>query len=348
MKRVTVRRWIMAGLVVGLAAGPSVSVRADDRDAGGDAGIAVSGTNWYWKSTDTITSADAVTGGAGLGTADDALGLAQLLSGIPEGDVGVSYQAFDDPDAPSMAAAVILSTRRLQTDPTRATITLTVDPEATRNPATLPVLRACPTTDYVNPDPGPSDDTEAPGIHTDACTDAEPSDGTYTFDLTDIVRTWRTDPTLPTVVLVVPNPEEAVPYTLALHGGREGVAATARTAPGPETPTTTGPPHSPTTPPATTGQTFTPTTPSFGADVPPPRPPETPGAVTEPDTVTPELASPRPVAVPRIPGARFNTALWLAGLCLLLSLTGLRRGASVALTPERALFLERLRARVGN
>lgn len=335
-------KWVSALALVAASSAPGLLAVAP---AWADSGVSsVLASNWYWQEQDNVTPPGAP-GGLPVGAPSE-------TSGIPAGDLGVSYQTQVD-----KVAALNFDVSSLVPGSTvsKFTVTTPVDTAANNIANDVPHLAACPAIDAFKPGTGPSPFSEVPPQGTSVCVDAKYDTGksAYTFDITQIANDWAQGAPVNGIV-IQPKLGDATPFNYALKGAKDIRVTLDIVAP--------AAPVAPVAPPADSGSGFvaappssfdsgtTATAPLTSVDAPPltaPAPAVMPAAA--PVVAAPQ-AAPAAAVRPLGESLRPNGAFWLAllGLAALLLLAGLVLGdplEPVAADPRRRRFADVIRAR---
>jgi hypothetical protein len=325
-------RWISVAALLGAAGAPGLFSAAP---AWADSlATQVDAASWYWAEQ------------AGVGPLP--AGAPREASGVPAGDLGVSYTT----DVDKVAALAF----GVSSAPTGAlfdafTVTMPLDPAGHQlvPPNGAPVLVACPALDPVADGADPGALSAAPTQNTVECVDGKFDAGksTWTFELASLATDWAAGVPANGVV-IRPKPGDATQFNYAFLGKKDIKVVASYSAP-------VSPVTAPVAPPAGSGSGFVPA-PSFDSGSVPVAPgqPVTPVA-PQPQVMPPPapvVAAPAtaPAAAIQVDALRPSGSFWLAllGLGALLLLAGLVLGDPmdpIVLDARRRRFADVIRAR---
>src|SRR4051794_18100883 len=307
-------RWLSVAAVLCASAAPALSATTAWADS---LTTQVDNASWYWAEQ------------AGVGPAP--VGAPRDASGVPAGDLGVSYTTdVDKMTALSFALDGVPDGASF----TSFTVTMPFDPAAQQLANGTPQIVACPALDPVpdGQDPGPLAST--PTQNSVGCADGKyDGKGAWTFDLSAIAVDWAGQSA--NGVVVRPKPGDSTPFSYAFLGKKDinvaasyspPVAAVAEPAPAPPTDAGTGVAQPPSG--FDSGSAM--------ADVPALAPVNPPVAAPQPQVMPPAapvVAAPAaPAAAVTVDALRPQSSFWLAllGIAVLLVLTGLVLGDPMA------------------
>ena len=331
-------RWMSVVALVGAAGAPGLVSAAP---AWADSLTpAVSAASWYWAEQ-TLTAPEV--GPLPAGTPREA-------SGVPSGDLGVSYTTDVD-----KVAALGLGVDGAPTGAIfdRYTVTMPLDPDADQlaPPNAAPQLSACAALDPVadGADPGPL--SAAPTQNSVDCVDGKFDAGkaAWTFELAGIATDWAGGVAANGIV-VRPKAGDATQFNYAFLGKKDIKVQASYFAP-------TAPVTAPVAPPADSGSGFVPA-PSFDSGSAPipaiqpvtpvaPQPQVMPAPAPGPAVAAPATV---PAAAVQVDALRPSGQFWLAllGFAVLLVLAGLVLGDPmdpIVLDARRRRFADVIRAR---
>jgi hypothetical protein len=295
----------------------------------------VDSASWYWAEQATVGPAP--------------VGAPREASGVPAGDLGVSYTNDVDKVA---ALGFGLSAGPKGALFTTFTVTMPLDPAGQQltSPAATPQLAACVALDPIadGQDPGPL--ASAPTQNSVGCVDGRFDAGksTWTFELSSFATDWAAGGSDAGIV-VRPKPGDATQFNYAFLGKKDIKVAADYSAP--LAPVAAPAPAAP----AGSGFVAAPPLDSGSAPVAPLAPVSAPVAAPQPQVLppaAPPAAAPAttPVAATTVDALRPNGTFWLAllGLGALLLLLGLVLGDPmdpIVLDARRRRFADVVRAR---
>jgi hypothetical protein len=331
-------RWISVAALVGAAGAPGLigagPAWADSLTT------QVNAASWYWAEQ-TVTAPEA--GPLPVGTPREA-------SGVPAGDLGVSYTTDVDKVA-ALALGVAAAPAGAVFD--AFTVTMPLDPAAEQlaPPNAAPQLSACPALDPVVDGADPGALSAAPTQNTVECVDGKFDAGksAWVFELSGLATDWAAG-TPANGVVVRPKLGDATQFNYAFLGKKDIKVVASYTAPA-------APVTAPVAPPADSGSGFVPA-PALDSGSAPLTPvqPVTPVApqpqVLPAPAPAPAVAAPAavPAAALKVDALRPSGLFWLAllGLGALLLLVGLVLGdpmEPIVLDARRRRFADVIRTR---
>jgi hypothetical protein len=306
---------LLAAMAVGLPAAPAFADSAAPE---------ANKTNWYWSLVAPVVQGNAVP-----------VSVPAPASGVPVGDLGVSYLNNQLGDTDKVAAVAFdLSAIPLRSTFTSFQVSVRKDPAAHQVTVDVPDISACELLDVFPDGPGPSDLAKAPPDSSASCVkgtyDATlGAAGGYVFDLTSVANDWSGGAPADGILLRPTDTTDPTRKAFSLSFlGKTGITTKAEYTP----------PPLPVVPPPV----------ALPGPVLPPLPP-VPGFVTQPSIpeigppVQPVIpvptANPAPVSQPSVAAAKYvpgsltpGSNWWVAflGLLALLGLTSVVLGDPMA------------------
>ena len=333
-------RWMTVVTLLGAAGAPGLLVSGP---AYADTlGTQVDAASWYWAEQSGV-------GPLPAGAPRDA-------SGVPAGDLGVSYTNDVDKVA---ALAFGVSGVPAGAMFSAFTVTMPLDPAAHQlaNPSEAPQLAACAALDPVVDGKDPGALSDAPTQNSVGCVDGKYDAGksAWTFELSGFATDWAAGAPANGIV-VRPKPGNATQFNYAFLGKKDIKVVADYTAAAPVVPVA----PAPAAPPADAGSGFVAAPPSSfnsgTAPVAPLNPVSAPVTAPQPAVLppaAPAVAAPAttPVAATtKVDALRPDSTFWLSlvGLAILLLLAGLVLGDPmdpVVVDARRRRFADVVRAR---